>query len=62
MSRLTRTLLFCVAAVLAIAFVVVLWTSRRPPQIARMLPEADAILYANLRPARLATPGVPGIC
>ena len=43
------------AAVLAVAFVIVLWTSHRPPRIARLLPEADAILYANLKPARLAT-------
>ena len=55
MSRLTRTLLLCIAAVLAVAFGIVLWTSHRPPQIARLLPEADAILYANLKPARLAT-------
>ncbi len=55
MSRLTRNLLLGIAAVLAVAFVAVFWMSRRPPQIARMLPEADAILYANLKPVRLAT-------
>ena len=43
------------AAVLAAALLSVLWTSHRPPRIARLLPEADAILYANLEPARLAT-------
>ena len=26
-----------------------------PPEVARLLPEADAIVYANLRPLRLAT-------
>lgn len=55
MSRLTRGLLFGVALVLAAAFLCVLWMSKRPPRIARLLPEADAIVYANLKPARLAT-------
>lgn len=43
------------ALVLALAGGLVFWTSHRPPRIARLLPEADAILYANLKPARLAT-------
>ena len=43
------------AVALAAALVVVLWISHRPPQITRLLPEADAILYANLKPVRLAT-------
>lgn len=43
------------AVVLAVAFALVFWTSHRPPRIARELPEADAILYANLKPARLLT-------
>ena len=55
MSRLTRSLLIGVVLVLAAASVFVLWMSKRPPRIARLLPEADAIVYANLKPARLAT-------
>ena len=55
MSRLTRTLLLSMAVVLAVALAAVLWTRHQPPRIARVLPEADAILYANLKPARLAT-------
>lgn len=55
MSRLTRTLLLCMAVALATALAVVLWTSHRPPRVARILPESDAILYADLKPARLAT-------
>ena len=55
MSRLTRTLLVTIVLVLAVAGGLLFWSSRRPPAIARMLPEADAILYADLRPARLAT-------
>ena len=43
------------AVVLAAALSLVLWTSHRPPRVARVLPEADAILYADLKPARLAT-------
>ncbi len=55
MSRLTRTLLVCTALLLAAALAVVVWTSHRPPQVARVLPEADAIFYADLKPVRLAT-------
>lgn len=55
MSRLTRNLLFGVAMVLAAALLFVLWMSRRPPRIARLLPESDAIVYVNVKPARLAT-------
>ena len=55
MSRFTRSLLISVALVLAIAVLFVLWISKRPPRIARLLPEADAIVYANLKPARQAT-------
>ena len=44
----TLSLLFLFAA-----FIV--WRSTRAPAIARLLPESDAILYADLRPLRLAT-------
>ena len=54
MSRLARTLSISVTLVLAAALFV-LWMSKRPPRIARLLPESDAIVYANLKPARLAT-------
>ena len=43
------------ALVVTSAFALVLWTSHRPPRVTRVLPEADAILYADLKPARLAT-------
>ncbi len=55
MSRLTRTLLVCTSLLLAAALAVVVWTSHRPPRVARVLPEADAIFYADLKPVRLAT-------
>ena len=55
MSRLTRNLLFGVTLVLTASCLLVLGMSKRPPRIARLLPEADAIVYANLKPARLAT-------
>jgi hypothetical protein len=38
------------------ALVVAVWLRKTaPPEVARLLPESDAIIYANLRPLRLAT-------
>jgi len=56
MSR-TRTFTFLAlgAVVLLSAIALLFWQLSRPPAIARLLPEADAILFADLRPIRLAT-------
>jgi hypothetical protein len=55
MRKRTRySLLLALALVGALA--VAVWLSKTaPPEVARLLPESDAILYANLRPLRLAT-------
>ena len=38
------------------ALVVAVWLRKTaPPEVARLLPESDAIIYANLKPLRLAT-------
>lgn len=56
MPRLSRTpLLLLLALLLAGVITLLLWTSHRPPAITRLLPEADGIVYANLKPLRLAT-------
>ncbi len=55
MSRLRRTVFLSLAVLLPVAVAVTVWFGHRPPRVARLLPEADAILYANLKPARLAT-------
>ena len=41
-----------IVAALAVAFVL---RREAPPEVARLLPESDAIVYANLKPLRLAT-------
>ncbi len=56
-SRRRRTLLSLTAilvlfAALALAFVL---RKEAPPEVARLLPESDAIVYANIKPLRLAT-------
>src|SRR5271165_3999662 len=55
MRRRTRySLLLMVALVAALA--VAVWLRKAaPPEAARLLPESDAILYANLRPLRAVT-------
>jgi hypothetical protein len=41
---------------LVAALVVAVWLRKTaPPEVARLLPESDAIVYANLKPLRLAT-------
>jgi len=41
---------------LVAALIVAVWLRKTaPPEVARLLPESDAILYANLRPLRAAT-------
>ena len=53
--RRTRySLLLMVALMAALAIVIVL-RKAAPPEAARLLPESDAIVYANLRPLRATT-------
>src|ERR1700732_1916080 len=55
MRRRTRySLLLMLALMLALVVVLVL-RKAAPPEAARLLPESDAIVYANLKPLRLAT-------
>ena len=55
MRRRTRySLLLMLALTLALVVVLVL-RKAAPPEAARLLPESDAIVYANLKPLRLAT-------
>jgi hypothetical protein len=55
MRRRTRySLLLMLALMLALVVVLVL-RKTAPPEAARLLPESDAIVYANLKPLRLAT-------
>ena len=55
MRRRTRYSLLLMLA-LKVALVVVLVLRRAaPPEVARLLPESDAIVYANLKPLRVAT-------
>jgi len=48
----SRTAVLVIFAALALAFAL---RSAAPPEVARLLPESDAIVYANLKPLRLAT-------
>ncbi len=58
MPRLSRrtlySLLVVCALVIALAVLLVL-RFHAPPEVARLLPESDAIVYANLKPVRAAT-------
>ena len=55
MRRRTRySLLLMLALMVALAVILVL-RKTAPPEAARLLPESDAIVYANLKPLRLAT-------
>ena len=55
MRKRTRYSLLLMLALIAALIVAVLLRKTAPPQAARLLPESDAILYANLRPIRAAT-------
>ena len=44
--------MFALIVALAVALVL---RKKAPPEVARLLPESDAIVYANLKPLRLAT-------
>ena len=55
MRRRTRYSLLLMLALMAALVVVVLLQKAAPPEAARLLPESDAIVYANLKPLRVAT-------
>jgi hypothetical protein len=53
MNRRTRRTLWVVAAVLVLLAVAIFLRSKAPPEAARLLPEADGILYFNIKPIRV---------
>jgi hypothetical protein len=55
MRKRTRYSLLLVLALVSALVVAVILRKTAPPEAARLLPESDAILYANLRPIRAAT-------
>jgi hypothetical protein len=52
MHRRTRRTLVVVAAVVALLALAVFLRSKAPPEAARLLPEADGIIFINLKPIR----------
>ena len=55
MRKRTRYSLLLVLALVA-ALVAAVWLRKTaPPEVARLLPESDAIVYVNLRPLRAVT-------
>ena len=55
MRRRTRYSLLLMLALMAALIVVLILRKAAPPEAARLLPESDAIVYANLKPLRAAT-------
>jgi hypothetical protein len=55
MRRRTRYSLLLMLALMVALVVVLVLRRAAPPEAARLLPESDAIVYANLKPLRLAT-------
>jgi hypothetical protein len=55
MRRRTRYSLLLMLALMVALVVVLALRKAAPPEAARLLPESDAIVYANLKPLRLAT-------
>lgn len=55
MRRPTRYSLLLIAALLAALGVAIYLRAKAPPEVARLLPECDAIIYANVKPLRSAT-------
>ncbi|HWZ51684.1 MAG TPA: hypothetical protein VNW54_09475 [Granulicella sp.] len=55
MRKRTRYSLLLIAALLAALAVAVFLRTQAPPEVARLLPESDAIVYLNLKPLRAAT-------
>ncbi|HUN85517.1 MAG TPA: hypothetical protein VMU48_14145 [Terracidiphilus sp.] len=52
MNRRTRRTLLVVAGVVVLLAVAVFLRSKAPPEVARLLPESDGIIYVNLKPIR----------
>jgi len=52
MNRRTRRTLLVVAGVVVILAIAIFLRSKAPPEVARLLPESDGILYVNLKPIR----------
>ena len=50
MLRRTRRTLWIVAAIVLVIAVAIYLRFKAPPEAARLLPESDGIVYANLRP------------
>jgi len=55
MRKRTRYSLFIALALVAALITAILLRKHAPPEVARLLPESDAIVYVNLRDVRLAT-------
>ncbi len=55
MRRRTRYSLLLMLALMAALVVALVLRKAAPPEAARLLPESDAILYANLKPLRAET-------
>ncbi|WP_433965809.1 hypothetical protein [Tunturiibacter gelidiferens] len=55
MRRRTRYSLLLMLALMAALVVALVLRKAAPPEVARLLPESDAIVYANLKPLRAAT-------
>jgi hypothetical protein len=55
MRKRTRYSLLLMLAFIAALVAAIILRKTAPPEVARLLPESDAILYANLRPIRAAT-------
>ncbi len=55
MRKRTRYSLLLMLALVAALVVAIVLRKTAPPEVARLLPESDAIVYANLKPLRLAT-------
>ena len=55
MRRRTRRTLLIAAAVVLLLVVLAILRQKAPPEVARLLPESDGILYINLEPLRVAT-------
>jgi hypothetical protein len=55
MRRSTRYSLLLVLALIGALVVAIVLQKAAPPEAARLLPESDALVYANLKPLRLAT-------
>src|ERR1700742_2165628 len=55
MRKRTRYSLLLMLLLMAALIVVILLRKAAPPEVARLLPESDAIIYANLKPLRVVT-------